>query len=145
MISPQAILLAMLVALVAGFAGGWQTRTWKAEAEAALLLRDERDARARAEASLAQGSTAYEQARTDAERRLYDAQATIRELYRARPRPKPAMPATGPQSGSEAVPDCAPPDGARELLIGLGAHAAAPAGQPLSAVPDPAGATAPAH
>lgn len=122
MIPPQLLIGAAALSIIAGFAGGWTVRDWKADSEA-LEAADAAQAREdAARAAIWQRADKREADREANEQRLATDRVTIKEYYRNAP----------------PVPDnCAAPDAIVGVLQRAVATANASAlGQSVEAMPE---------
>ena len=130
MIAPQMLAAGGALALVAGFAGGWTVRDWKADSDGLAAIAKAEKQRDRLQDRVDAAATQYEQWRASAQAGRVETRNTIQEIFRNAP----------------TVPvECAAPDALVGLLDNQVDRAnAAAGGQPVAALPGPSEATAPA-
>ena len=129
LIPPQFLAVGAAAALLAGFAGGWTVRDWKADSAALAAAQAADKAREALQGTIDANATQYEQWRAAQEPARLETRNTIREIFRDKPIPV----------------ECAAPDALVGLLDRKAANASAAArGQPGPAVPDDRPAAAPA-
>lgn len=126
LIPPQFLAVGAAAALLAGFAGGWTVRDWKADSAALKAATAAQAARDALQTTIDANSRQYEQWRAAQEPARIETRNTIREIFRDKPIPA----------------ECAAPDALVGVLDRAAASASAAArGQPGPAVPGDPGAT----
>lgn len=120
LIPPQFLAIGGAAALLAGFAGGWTVRDWKADSAALKAATAAQAARDALQTTIDANARQYEQWRAAQEPARLETRNTIREIFRDKPIPA----------------ECAAPDALVGVLDRAAANASAAArGQPGPALP----------
>ena len=83
-IPPQFLAIGAGVAILAGFAGGWQVRAWRCDAQISKIERAAEKARARQQANVEKAASDYESERTYANEATTIREREIRTVYQNR-------------------------------------------------------------